>query len=54
MLSPSVSNTCALLEAHGVALDAARHMLYFRLAADADQFLTMAKVRALAQIMGAR
>jgi methylmalonyl-CoA mutase len=35
------------LEARGIALDAARAMIYFRLAADADQFLTMAKFRAL-------
>lgn len=34
------------LEAAGIALDAARRMIYFRLAADADQFLTMAKFRA--------
>ena len=35
------------LEATGVALDAARGMIEFRLAADADQFLTIAKFRAL-------
>jgi methylmalonyl-CoA mutase len=35
------------LEAHGVALDEARAMVSFRLAADADQFLSMAKLRAL-------
>jgi methylmalonyl-CoA mutase len=35
------------LEADGVALDAARNALSFRLIADADQFLTMAKFRAL-------
>jgi methylmalonyl-CoA mutase len=35
------------LEASGVALDAAQGMVYARLAADADQFLTMAKFRAL-------
>src|SRR5262245_36689252 len=35
------------LEAGGTALDAARAMIYFRLAADADEFLTMAKFRAL-------
>jgi methylmalonyl-CoA mutase len=34
------------LEAHGIALAAAREALYFRLSADADQFLTMAKFRA--------
>jgi methylmalonyl-CoA mutase len=35
------------LEAGAIALDAARSMIYFRLVADADQFLTMAKFRAL-------
>ena len=35
------------LEAAGIALDAARGMIYFRLAADADQFLTIAKFRAV-------
>jgi methylmalonyl-CoA mutase len=35
------------LEARGTVLDAARAMIYFRLAADADEFLTMAKFRAL-------
>ncbi|MGB7035699.1 MAG: methylmalonyl-CoA mutase family protein, partial [Xanthobacteraceae bacterium] len=34
------------LEASGMALDAARDAIYFRLAADADQFLTIAKFRA--------
>jgi methylmalonyl-CoA mutase len=34
------------LEASGVALAAARDAIYFRLSADADQFLTMAKFRA--------
>ncbi len=34
------------LEAHGMALAAARDAIYFRLSADADQFLTMAKFRA--------
>ncbi len=38
------------LEAGGVALDAARRMIYFRLAADADQFLTIAKFRALRKL----
>ncbi|WP_024508825.1 methylmalonyl-CoA mutase family protein [Bradyrhizobium sp. ARR65] len=36
-----------MLEAGGVELDAAREGLSFRLVADADQFLTMAKFRAL-------
>jgi len=35
------------LEGAGVALDDARGMVYARLSADADQFLTMAKFRAL-------
>jgi methylmalonyl-CoA mutase len=34
------------LEASGMALAAARDAIYFRLSADADQFLTMAKFRA--------
>jgi methylmalonyl-CoA mutase len=38
------------LEAEGVTLDAARRMLFFRLSADADQFLTMAKFRALRKL----
>jgi methylmalonyl-CoA mutase len=35
------------LEGAGIALDAARTMIEFRLSADADQFLTVAKFRAL-------
>lgn len=35
------------LEGAGVALDRARAMIYFRLTADAEQFLTIAKLRAL-------
>lgn len=35
------------LEAHGIPLDDARRMIFFRLAADADQFLTIVKFRAL-------
>ena len=38
------------LEASGVALDAARRMIYFRLATDADQFLTIAKFRAVRKL----
>jgi methylmalonyl-CoA mutase len=38
------------LEACGVPLDAARGMIYFRLAADDDQFLTMAKFRAIRKL----
>ena len=49
--------SCALaymraLEASGVALTDARRMIFFRLAADADQFLTMAKFRALRLLWG--
>jgi len=35
------------IEQSGIALDAARGMIYVRLAADADQFLTLAKFRAM-------
>ena len=38
------------LEAGGVPLDAARGMIYFRLAADADEFLTIAKFRAMRKL----
>lgn len=38
------------LEANGVPLDAARSMVYFRLSADADEFLTIAKFRALRKL----
>ena len=38
------------LEASGMALDAARRAIYFRLSADAEQFLTMAKFRALRKL----
>ncbi|MEJ0075939.1 MAG: methylmalonyl-CoA mutase family protein [Alphaproteobacteria bacterium] len=38
------------LDAAGVPLDAARRMIYFRLAADADQFLTIAKFRAMRKL----
>jgi methylmalonyl-CoA mutase len=38
------------LEAGGLGLDAARRMLFFRLAADADQFLTTAKFRSLRRL----
>jgi methylmalonyl-CoA mutase len=37
-------------EAGGIALDAARRMISFRLSADADQFLTIAKFRALRRL----
>jgi methylmalonyl-CoA mutase len=38
------------LEAGGISLDAARRMIFFRLAADADQFLTIAKFRTLRRL----
>jgi methylmalonyl-CoA mutase len=38
------------LEASGIALDAARRMIYFRLATDADQFLSIAKFRAIRRL----
>jgi methylmalonyl-CoA mutase len=38
------------LEAGGSALEAARRMTYFRLSADADEFLTIAKFRALRKL----
>jgi methylmalonyl-CoA mutase len=38
------------LEASGVPLDAARRMIAFRLSADAEQFLTIAKFRALRKL----
>jgi len=41
------------LEASGIPLETARGMIFFRLAADADQFLTMAKFRA-ARLLWAR
>ena len=38
------------MEAGGMPLDAARRAIYFRLAADADQFLTIAKFRAVRKL----
>jgi methylmalonyl-CoA mutase len=38
------------LEAAGVSLETARSMIYFRISADADQFLTIAKFRALRKL----
>ena len=38
------------LETEGVALETARRMIFFRLCADADQFLTIAKFRALRKL----
>jgi methylmalonyl-CoA mutase len=40
------------LEGCGIALDDARAMIFFRLTADADQFLTIAKFRALRRLWG--
>jgi methylmalonyl-CoA mutase len=38
------------LDANGLSLDAARKLIYFRLAADADEFLTIAKFRAMRKL----
>jgi methylmalonyl-CoA mutase len=38
------------IEAHGISLDDARSHVFFRLAADQDQFLTIAKFRALRKL----
>ena len=38
------------MEEHGIALDDARRFIYFRLAADQDQFLTIAKFRAIRKL----
>ena len=40
------------MEAGGIELDDARAFIYFRLAADQDQFLTIAKFRALRKLWG--
>jgi methylmalonyl-CoA mutase len=39
-----------ILESAGIALAAARTLIYFRLAADAEQFLSMSKLRALRKL----
>jgi methylmalonyl-CoA mutase len=39
------------LEAAGLSLDDARRMIFFRLSADADQFMTMSKFRALRKLL---
>jgi methylmalonyl-CoA mutase len=39
-----------VLEQGGISIDAARGMIYFRLSADADEFLTIAKFRALRKL----
>jgi methylmalonyl-CoA mutase len=38
------------LESAGLSLDAARRLIYFRLASDADEFLTIAKFRAIRKL----
>ena len=38
------------LEAQGISLDEARRLIFFRLAADQDQFLTIAKFRAIRKL----
>jgi methylmalonyl-CoA mutase len=38
------------LEAHGISLEDARRLIFFRLAADQDQFLTIAKFRAIRKL----
>jgi methylmalonyl-CoA mutase len=38
------------LEAHGTSLEDARRLIFFRLAADQDQFLTIAKFRAIRKL----
>jgi methylmalonyl-CoA mutase len=38
------------LEAHGMSLDDSRRLIFFRLAADQDQFLTIAKFRAMRKL----
>jgi methylmalonyl-CoA mutase len=48
-LSSSVAYLRAL-EASGISLDAARRVISFRLSADAEQFLTIAKFRALRKL----
>ncbi|MDC7788941.1 methylmalonyl-CoA mutase family protein [Rhodoplanes sp. TEM] len=49
MLSVALAYVRAL-EAEGIPLDAARKTVSFRVAADADQFLTIAKIRALRKL----
>ncbi len=52
-LAFTLANAVAYLramEAHGITLDDARRLIFFRLAADQDQFLTMAKFRALRKL----
>ena len=42
------------LESGGLSLDQARRMIFFRLSADADQFLTIGKIPRAAKTLGAR
>ena len=49
VLACGVAYLCAL-QAGGLSLDEARRAVFFRLAADADQFLTIAKFRALRKL----
>jgi methylmalonyl-CoA mutase len=52
-LAVALANALAYLralESGGIDLDKARDMIFFRLAADADQFLTVAKFRALRRL----
>jgi methylmalonyl-CoA mutase len=46
----AAATTLRALEAGGIALDDARRMIHFRLAADAEQLLTIAKFRALRKL----
>ena len=48
--SPAAVAYLRALEAGGIALDDARRLIYFRLAADQDQFLTIAKFRAIRKL----
>jgi methylmalonyl-CoA mutase len=52
-LSFALANALAYLRAledHGIELDTARRLIFFRLAADQDQFLTIAKFRAVRKL----
>ena len=45
--------SCARSNAAGLPLDEARERIAFRLAADADEFVTLSKFRALSAALGA-
>src|SRR4249920_740015 len=52
-LAFAIANAVAYLraiEAHGISLEDARRLIFFRLAADQDQFLTIAKFRAVRKL----